>query len=161
MTPLILGISIFLGAIIFGGLLRYFLEPRVMLSSVESLLTPAELHFFKTLDLVIDGRLAIVPKVRIADLIEVSSTNSRARMRIFRSISSKHIDFVLADPAKFHPIAAVELDDSSHQRRDRRQRDIFVDEVFDKAGLPLIRIRAARSYEKSEIAKALRMVLEN
>jgi hypothetical protein len=40
------------------------------------------------------------------------------------------------DAATFAPCLAVELDDSSHLRADRRERDAFVDEVLASVGIP-------------------------
>jgi hypothetical protein len=130
---------------------RALLEPTVRVEPVESMLTPAEQKFYKALDTAIDGRLMILSKVRIVDLFNLSSRNGAARQRVFRSIASKHVDFVLAEPADLHPVAAIELDDSSHERTDRRARDQMLDELFDKAGFPLIRFRAAACYDPRRI----------
>jgi hypothetical protein len=53
-------------------------------------------------------------------------------------IDRKPINFLLCDPAVLRPLIAIELDDKSHQRADRRARDAFVDEVFRAARLPII-----------------------
>ncbi len=42
------------------------------------------------------------------------------------------------------PLAGVELDDSSHNRKDRQDRDVFVEQAFSAAQLPLGRIREQR-----------------
>jgi very-short-patch-repair endonuclease len=130
---------------------RSFLEPTVKMEPVRSLLTPAEQKFYAALDAAIDGRFVILSKVRIADLFFISSSNSTARLRVFRSIASKHVDFVLAEPADLQPVAAIELDDSSHDRSNRRLRDQLLDELFEKAGFPLIRFRAATKYNLRQI----------
>jgi Protein of unknown function (DUF2726) len=139
---------------------RSFLEPAVKMEPVRSLLTPAEQRFYEALDTAIDGRFVILSKVRIADLFFITSSNSSARLRVFRSIASKHVDFVLAEPADLHPIAAIELDDSSHDRSNRRQRDQLLDELFEKAGLPLIRFRAAARYNPRQIEDAVGEVVK-
>ncbi|MEM9066564.1 MAG: DUF2726 domain-containing protein [Planctomycetota bacterium] len=54
-------------------------------------------------------------------------------------IDRKSLDFVLADTA-YTPIVAIEYDDSSHQQRKRRERDAFVEDALESAGLPLVRI---------------------
>ena len=48
---------------------------------------------------------------------------------------------------------AVELDDSSHRRSDRRQRDAFMDKAFRKAKLPLFHIPCKRSYGAGELGE--------
>jgi very-short-patch-repair endonuclease len=133
--------------IVLVWVIRSLLEPTVQVEPVQSLLTPAEQRFYQALDAAIDGRLAILSKVRIADLFNVASSNRTARQRVFRSIASKHVDFVLAEPADLHPVAAIELDDSSHDRSDRRLRDRMLDELFDQAGFPLIRFRVTAKFD--------------
>jgi len=53
------------------------------------------------------------------------------------------------------PRVGIELDDSSHAREDRQVRDAFVHQVFDAAGLALLRFPAQRAYNISEIAARL------
>jgi hypothetical protein len=49
------------------------------------------------------------------------------------------------------PRCGVELDDSSHARPDRQERDVFVDEVFEVAGLPLLRVPAKSAYSPAAL----------
>jgi hypothetical protein len=72
-----------------------------------------------------------------------------------RRLSQKHIDFVLYDSSTTRIVVAIELDDSSHQEPRRRARDRFVDATMKAANTPLIRVRAAHSYD----VRALREVL--
>uniref|UniRef100_UPI0021A8A965 DUF2726 domain-containing protein n=1 Tax=Escherichia coli TaxID=562 RepID=UPI0021A8A965 len=44
----------------------------------------------------------------------------------------------------FSIVAAVELDDASHLRPERRRRDILLEEVLRQAGIPLLRSHDAR-----------------
>jgi hypothetical protein len=134
-------------------------QPTVYLSVVDSLLTPAEKIFYEQLDLVIDGRLEILCKVRLADLIEVESRQAEERNRVFRRIASKHIDFVLAEPGNLAPMLAIELDDSSHERADRRERDEYLEELFDTVKFPLLRIKASSTYNRRALVDALEQAL--
>lgn len=43
-------------------------------------------------------------------------------------------------------VAAIELDDRTHDQRDRRKRDVFVEQALDAANVVLIRFRAASAY---------------
>lgn len=56
----------------------------------------------------------------------------------FNKIKAKHVDFVLCDSIQIQPLLAIELDDRSHQRKDRQDRDIFVDKAFRSAGVPIV-----------------------
>ena len=52
-------------------------------------------------------------------------------------------------------MAAVELDDSSHGRTDRQDRDAFIDKAMANAGIPLIHFAAKRSYGVGEVKRAI------
>jgi Protein of unknown function (DUF2726) len=130
-------------------------EPKVYISVVESLLTPAEQLFYRSLDAAVGGRLQIFCKVRLADLLQVASSNAKERHRLFRKVAAKHIDFLLVEPGRLEPILAIELDDSSHNRADRRRRDEFLDELFDLVEFPLLRVKATGSYSPRQILRAI------
>lgn len=147
----IIGLGIALLLLIVVWIIRYFLEPVVYIEAVESLLTPTEQKFYEALDSAIDGRLVILAKVRVADLLNLSSKSQSARYRLFMSIACKHIDFVLAEVEDLHPVAAVELDDSSHQRADRRKRDELLNNLFERAELPLLRFPTSTLYNPRKI----------
>lgn len=121
----------------------------------DTLNSPTEQAFFSVLRQCVDLDVMIACKVRIADVLEVKlkkrHANDQRWWRFFRLISSKHIDFVLCDVTTSRFLLAIELDDRSHQRRDRQRRDQFVDQVFASAGLPLLHFKASRRYDRQEI----------
>ena len=61
-------------------------------------------------------------------------------MAYFNKIKAKHTDFVLCDPDTLEILCGVELDDPSHDRPERIERDEFVDHVYEAAGIPLIHV---------------------
>ena len=137
--------------LLLARIVQYITEPTVYIESVESLVTPAEQRFYEALDEAVDGRLLILSKVRVADLLSVTSESRSARYRVFRSIASKHVDFVLVEAKNLRPLAAIELDDSTHRRLDRRKRDELLDDLFAKANLPLIRFKTGSTYNPRSI----------
>jgi hypothetical protein len=132
-------------------------KPDVYLALVDSLLTPAELKFYQSLRLAVDDRALICCKVRLADLLRVTSMDSAERQKLFRRIAAKHVDFVLADPTSLEPFAVIELDDSSHDRSDRRERDVFVDRLFATVSFPVVRVKAASKYDVRALKEQIRM----
>lgn len=46
----------------------------------------------------------------------------------------------------------MELDDVTHERADRRERDAFVDGVLEAAGLPVVRVKAKAGYGEVPVA---------
>jgi very-short-patch-repair endonuclease len=116
------------------------------------LLTPAEINFLRSLQIAVREDWQIFSMVRLADLIKV-----RPKTRKFQTwqnrIAGKHIDFVLCDNETLEVKLAIELDDGSHRRADRQERDRFVNTALAAAGLPLLRIRVEEKYETSVIRK--------
>ena len=145
--------------LLLARIVQYITEPTVYIESVESLVTPAEQRFYEALDEAVDGRLLILSKVRVADLLSVTSESRSARYRVFRSIASKHVDFVLVEAKDLRPLAAIELDDSTHRRLDRRKRDELLDDLFAKANLPLIRFKTGSTYNPRSIEAQIEQAL--
>lgn len=122
----------------------------------DHFLSPAELSFYQVLRTTLAGRATLSAKVALADLFWVKSPGDASRFRIYTNkIDRKHVDFLLCDPATMQPLLGIELDDKSHQREDRRDRDEFVDQVFAAAKLPLLHIPAKRAYVVVELATQL------
>jgi hypothetical protein len=123
----------------------------------DDFLSPAELAFYRILAGTVQGRFTICPKVRLADIFYVSRPHENVAAR--NRIQQKHVDFLLCDPTTLRPRLAIELDDASHQRPDRRDRDLFVDDVFQAAQLPILHIPAARSYSPVALSQQIHSVL--
>lgn len=123
----------------------------------DDFLSAAELSFFHVLRSVIGAEGVVLAKVRLGDLLFTRQPhkNLPARSRI----QQKHVDFVLCDPATMRPRLVLELDDASHQREDRRERDGFVDAALQAAGLPILHVRAARTYGPREVAEQIRTAI--
>src|ERR1700730_15954511 len=116
------------------------------------ILSRAEKYFYGILRRVVDPH-TVLAKVRLADLVEADERHRLWRSN-FNRIQSKHIDFVICDAA-LCPIIAVELDDSSHQRADRRARDGDVDRILEIASLPILRVSVQQAYDAKELERQL------
>lgn len=116
----------------------------------DDFLSRAEQSFFHVLRDAVATEYLIFPKVGLADL--VYPPRQEGQFGAWQRINRKHVDFVLCDPLTLRPRAALELDDRSHRRPDRLERDAFVEQVFADASLPLIRIPAQRTYHRQTIA---------
>jgi hypothetical protein len=119
----------------------------------QSLLTASEAAFYGALLLAAGRRYVVFAKVRLADLCQ--DLDRWADMRAFNKVAAKHVDFVLCDAATFRPVLAVELDDRSHLRANRRSRDAFVDGYFRTMGLGVYRQWVRHSYDPAAIARGI------
>lgn len=105
------------------------------------LLTKAEHNAWRMIAGRIPAPLILSPKVRLADIIKPArSETSRAGRRDLAKVWAKHIDLVVFDPRDCCVVLAIEIDDSSHRRKDRCKRDDFVNAALASADIPLLRI---------------------
>lgn len=116
-------------------------------------LSDAEYSFFGVLRQVFGDRYYICPKIALKEIIFVARPHEN--MSYYSQIDRKHVDFLLYDLGTRNPVMGIELDDKSHDRRDREKRDVFVNEVFETAGLPLARVTAAASYNLADLKRYL------
>ena len=124
----------------------------------QSLLTASEKAFYVALMLAAGRRYVAFPKVRLADLCQ--DLDRWAGTGAFDQVSSTRVDFVLCDAKTFRPVLAVELDDRSHVRGNRRDRDGLVDGIFRTMGLGVYRQWIRRSYDPAAIARGIEDALE-
>ncbi|KLU02305.1 putative queD like protein [Rhodopirellula islandica] len=123
----------------------------------DNFLSAAELAFYRVLEQAVGETYSINNKVRLWDVLCVPR---REDSRTYENkISSKHIDFLLCDPSTMQPILAIELDDASHNRKDRQERDAFLDQALTAAGLAILHIKAARTYSIAEVGHQIASVL--
>lgn len=126
------------------------------------LLSKGEKVFFDTLSQAVSSDIYICPKTRLADIIEVDLPKSnKSFWMAFNKISRKYVDFVLCKRTDFTPILVVELDGGSHQRNSRYQRDVFVDNALNQAGIPILHINAQRVYDVAQLQTAILNTLSN
>ncbi len=155
----LLGPALAAGVILFFVLLRLLwrrerdhfpFEPR------DSLMTETELAFFGILEQALEDSYRIYSKVRLEDIIQVKPGIEKATAFAARNrIKCRHIDFVLCDPETLKILASIELDDRSHERPERMDRDDFVDEALRVCGIPCIRFPVQRNYSSREIRQAV------
>jgi very-short-patch-repair endonuclease len=119
-------------------------------------LSAAERSFLGALDLALGSRYRIFAKVRLADLIKTrAKLGGRRRQAALNAIISKHVDFVLCDPATMEAVMVVELDDASHNSSRQREKDQWKDKALRAASIPVVRIAAARSYATADLVERI------
>jgi len=124
------------------------------------LLSKAGRSFYGVLAQAVGDKALIFSKVRVADVLAPQKGLNRANwQRAFNQISAKHFDFLLCDPQDCAVKRAIELDDASHGSAKRQKRDAFLEQACESAGLPLLRIRAARGYGVVDIRQQVEAML--
>jgi len=120
-----------------------------------SLLTAAEQVFYGVLVQALDG-YRVMSKVRHNDVVDVRKGLKRPeRQSALNRIQRKHVDFVVCEPADLRIVCVIELDDSSHEKADRQDRDALVDDILKAAGIPITHFPVKKSYTVEEIQTKL------
>lgn len=98
----------------------------------RAMLTRPEYNFLLKLREVAPSKYEVVPQVALASVID-KLTNTSFRNELFRVC-----DYCFVDRDTFEPLLIVELNDRSHLRADRQDRDAKVAAICESAGLPLV-----------------------
>ena len=151
---------------IIAGAIRFFSEmlDRSSFSDInfknayykkQYLLTKSEHQFFDILQEILKDKYYVFPQVHLDALLEVK--RSEEKQQTYRNkINRKSVDFVICDRQYLKPLLAIELDDNSHYRWGRQERDQFVNKVLDSVDLKCLRIRVAYSYDIPALAQQIK-----
>lgn len=122
----------------------------------NSYLTPREKQFYPYLKEVADKLgYTVSMKARLGDLVTGvhQKYTSEGGKELFK-VQRKHVDFLLFDPVALEVKLILELDDTTHNRQDRVNRDVFVDNVLEGTGYKILHVYGPENLEE-EILKKL------
>ena len=122
----------------------------------DFLMSRAEHEFFNILVEVVGNQYYVFPQIHLSTILDNKVVGQNWR-GAFRHIDEKSVDFVICDKAYIKPILAIELDDKTHEREDRKGRDGEVERILNESGLALLRFGNNGSFNKEEIK---RLILE-
>ena len=119
-------------------------------SKKRNIMTNNELKFYRLLKYKTDkNNLLLFTQVALYSLI------SSKDISYFNKIRSKTIDFVITD-INGKIVTCIELDDPSHVKDNRQERDNFIDELFKQLDISLIRIPVQGYYDMQEIENKIK-----
>ena len=108
------------------------------------LLTEREKIFYDAIRPIAEKyNLKVSFKTRLADIVNVNENIQKQTIlwwKKFEKISQKHIDFALIDETSVEIKLLIEIDDYTHQRLDRIERDKFVDTVCEQTDIPILHL---------------------
>jgi very-short-patch-repair endonuclease len=119
----------------------------------DLLMTRTETEFFVKLEHAVTERYYVFPQVHLSSLLD-HHVKGQEWKYAFSHINGKSVDYVLCDRQTLRPTYAIELDDYTHEKADRRERDAEVERIFEEAELPLVRFRN-KDVSEADIIKAL------
>lgn len=113
----------------------------------ESLMTYTELEYFRIIDGVIGNRYIVLPQINLASVID--KVSSGYRTELFRNVDFGVFDY------NYKPLLLIEINDNTHFRKDRKERDKKVGEIAKKAGIRLVTFWTKDGLDNKKIAKEL------
>lgn len=111
---------------------KYFKKENFPYREKWNFMSPAEISFYKQLEVTVGDRYYIVPQVQLSKILWSPKVK-----KYEDKINKKSIDFVLYTKPDFKFVKAIELNDYTHDRKDRKERDLFVRKAMEAAGLEL------------------------
>ncbi len=142
-----------LKAVVEGGEERE--KPKYRYTRKQFFLTRAEHEFYNALIAAAGDKYYVFAQVHLPTILDnkVKGQDWRAALA---HINRKSVDFVLCDKAYISPKLAIELDDKSHGRPDRQERDKEVERILADAGVPLLRIENKGRFDSADLAQRIR-----
>lgn len=129
-------------------------KERVKLNSryerKTALVTAKEKELLTTLRQIDPDRYEVLPQIALVSVID-KKTNTSYRNELFRVC-----DYCFVDRRTFEPLLLVELNDSSHKRADRRDRDEKVNAICRDAGLPVVTFWTDGPLDPQTVKKAVK-----
>jgi len=121
------------------------------LEAKRQLLTERERALYQRLVQTLPSHI-VLAQVQLLQVLNFQ--RGRRTQAIQNRISQLSLDFLILNPDT-SIVAAVELDDATHARQDRRQADARKSHALQSAGVPLIRWNAKSLPDTSAILAAL------
>ena len=118
----------------------------------ESLMSETEIQYYNILVALLGESYLIYPQINLATVINKKSPKG------FRTELFRNADFGVFD-CNFKPILLIEINDNSHFRKDRIERDEHVLEICKNAKLPLVTFWVKDGIDIEQMRKTLKKYL--
>lgn len=120
-------------------------------------ITLNELNFYTTLmEVAKELDLILFSQVSLYNIIETrENLDKSTKTTYFNKIASKSIDFVLVDKKDCRIKLCIELDDPTHMKKSRIERDKFINELFESLKINLLRYPSYNVYYKDTLKKRI------
>ncbi|MCA9353659.1 DUF2726 domain-containing protein [Candidatus Nomurabacteria bacterium] len=129
-------------------------KPIYKYSKKKFLITKSEAELFNLLIQEFGNKYYIFPQVHLSSFLDhkIKGQNWSAALS---HIQRKSVDFLICDKEYITPLVAIELDDKSHEREDRKERDFVVEKILESANIKLVRIKKEDQYNIDKIKSIL------
>lgn len=118
----------------------------------DALLTKCEIEYHNALKNVLGEEYLLYPQINLASVI--TKTGEGGRTELFRNA-----DFGVFSK-DFEPLVLIEVNDASHERKDRIERDKKVNKICKKAGLPLVTFKTCDGIDEIRFKNELKRYIK-
>jgi len=126
----------------------------------EFFMSRAEHECYNALVIAVGDKYHVFPQVHLSSIVDNKVVGQNWKSA-FRHTSQKSVDFVLCDKEYISPKLAIELDDKTHEREDRIERDEEVGRVLREAKLPLLRlVNQGQQFDPQDLIQKITGVLD-
>lgn len=146
LTALIIATVIALAIIVIAFIIRKK-SKKAKYSVKPSLMTPTEKEYFRAIEAAVGDRYIVLPQVNLASVID--KTGEGFRSELFRNVDFGVFDY------DYSPVLLIEINDNTHFRKDRMERDEKVGAILKKARLPLVTFWTKDGFSQAEITRTL------
>lgn len=129
-------------------------KPKYQYARKNYFLTRAEHECYDALVSAVGAEYNVFAQVHLSALVD-HKINGQKRGAAFQHINGKSVDFLLCDKARIAPVLAIELDDKTHERPERQERDSVVEGILAQAKLPLLRLENHGRFDIDELEKKI------
>lgn len=119
----------------------------------KNFLTNSEFSFYKKMLPLQEKGYIIIPQLNLASIIEKHNSN-------FRNELFRNIDFAIFDQ-NFNLLLLIELNDSSHQRSDRKNRDLKVKKILNDCHIKLLTFYTTYPNETTYVVNRILNAIES
>ena len=99
----------------------------------NSLISTLEQEFYNVIRDSVPNDYCVFPQINLASFID-KTDNSKFRNELFRNV-----DILITDSA-YAPKFIIEINDQTHLKSDRRERDEKVQKICEEAGIPILKL---------------------
>ncbi|MDE6432702.1 MAG: DUF2726 domain-containing protein [Lachnospiraceae bacterium] len=119
-----------------------------------SLVTRTEMEYLSCIKTVLPENYLVQAQANLASFI-VRTDDSRFQNELYRNV-----DFIITD-LDYRPLVVIEINDQTHNTKDRRDRDKKVANICEEAGIPIIKLWTSYGVNQEYIKKRITETLSS
>lgn len=106
-------------------------EQFYLYSLKESILTDKEKEYYYAISRCLPNGYLVLPQINLATIIKKNGS-FKYQNELFRNVDACIFDM------SYRPIVVIEINDSSHEKFNRKQRDVKVKNICEEAGIKVV-----------------------